>query len=44
MASDCPILKENEELKAEVEQLKKRLQEVVDETRSRLTDESSNTD
>ncbi len=39
MDTDCPILKENEELKAEIERLKKSLQEVIDETRSRLTDE-----
>jgi len=36
--SDCPILKENEDLKAENERLKKQISEIIEEIKSNLSE------
>jgi cell division protein FtsB len=43
MDTKCPLIQENEELKAEVTRLKEKLQETIDEIRRKLTDESPDT-
>ncbi|KKM07442.1 hypothetical protein LCGC14_1733880 [marine sediment metagenome] len=41
--ADCPLIKENEDLKTENQRLRDKLQETIDEVRERLTDEKTDT-